>query len=284
MTKNKPQVSIGMPIYNAEKYLKEAIESLLSQSFKDFELIISDNASTDSTHDICMEYAKKDHRIRYVRQSQNIGAWSNFQYVLDESQADYFMWAAHDDFRSIDYLELNYVFLSTNLDYVASTCPNQFEASHQDVSFSMKENDDFKRYMKFFDHCWFSHGIFYSLIRRKILIECVLIEEKYDFLGIDWGVDIFLASKGKINLSDKGYTFFNEGGSKNRNHLKRVRSNYIEFFIPFYKLSNYVIKITQHLSLIERAKILNILILLNMKLNLNRFKSNLKHLIRFKSL
>ena len=111
MTKNKPQVSIGMPIYNAEKYLKEAIDSLLSQSFKDFELIISDNASTDSTHDICMEYAKKDHRIRYVRQSQNIGAWSNFQYVLDESQADYFMWAAHDDFRSIDYLELNYVFL-----------------------------------------------------------------------------------------------------------------------------------------------------------------------------
>ena len=60
MTKNKPQVSIGMPIYNAEKYLKEAIDSLLSQSFKDFELIISDNASTDSTHDICMEYAKKE--------------------------------------------------------------------------------------------------------------------------------------------------------------------------------------------------------------------------------
>ena len=82
-----------------------------------------------------MEYSEKDHRIRYIRQTENIGPWSNFKYVLDQSQAEYFMWAAHDDVKSIDFIELNYNFLSVNQDYVASTCPNQFEASIKTLVF-----------------------------------------------------------------------------------------------------------------------------------------------------
>ena len=279
MTKNKPKISIGMPIYNAEQFLSEAIESILSQSFSDFELIISDNASTDNTRDICISYANKDNRIRYLCQIKNIGAWSNFQYVLAQSKADYFMWAAHDDVKSSDYLELNYTFLSQNSDYVASTCPNRYSANHKDVSFSINESDSFKRYVKFFDYCWFSHGIFYSLIRKNVLIECTLLDESSDFLGIDWGVDIFLASSGKINLTKDGYTRFNDGGSKSADHLSRVRSSYIEYLIPFYKLSVYVVRICKGLSLKERSIILNILILLNLKFNYSRFKTRLKQLI-----
>ena len=279
MTKNKPKISIGMPIYNAEQFLSEAIESILSQSFSDFELIISDNASTDNTRDICMSYANKDCRIRYLCQIKNIGAWSNFQYVLAQSRADYFMWAAHDDVKSSDYLELNYTFLSQNSDYVASTCPNRYSASHKDVSFSINESDNFKRYVKFFDYCWFSHGIFYSLIRKNVLIECTLLDESSDFLGIDWGVDIFLASSGKINLTKDGYTRFNDGESKSVDHLRRVRSSYIEYLIPFYKLSVYVVTICKGLNLKERTIILKILILLNLKFNYSRFKTKLKQII-----
>lgn len=92
-----PAVSIGMPIYNGEKYIREALDSLLGQSFANFELIISDNASTDGTEGICLEYAARDARIRYIRQPKNLGALANFKFVLDEARGAHFMWAATDD-------------------------------------------------------------------------------------------------------------------------------------------------------------------------------------------
>ena len=95
-----PQISIGMPIYNGEQFLHQRLESILSQTFTDFELIISDNASTDSTGKICEEYARKDHRIRYIRQEKNIGALLNFNFVLKEAKFNYFVWMASDDIIS----------------------------------------------------------------------------------------------------------------------------------------------------------------------------------------
>jgi glycosyltransferase involved in cell wall biosynthesis len=100
-----PKVSIGMPVFNGEKFIREALDSLLAQTFTDFELIISDNASTDATETICREYEVRDERVRYVRQVENLGAAANFQFVLDEGRGEYFMWAAHDDYRSVDCIE-----------------------------------------------------------------------------------------------------------------------------------------------------------------------------------
>ena len=76
-----PLISVGMPVYNGEAYLRDALDSLLSQTFRDFELIISDNASLDTTEAICREYAGSDSRIRYIRQTENLGAAANFQFV-----------------------------------------------------------------------------------------------------------------------------------------------------------------------------------------------------------
>lgn len=92
-----PAVSIGMPVYNGEKYIREALDTLQSQNHTDFELIISDNASTDGTGVICQQYAAKDGRIRYVRQAVNLGALANFTFVRDAARGEYFMWAAGDD-------------------------------------------------------------------------------------------------------------------------------------------------------------------------------------------
>lgn len=103
---NPPKVSIGMPVFNGEKYICEAIDSLLAQTFRDFELIISDNASTDATQAICEEYACRDLRIRYVRQPENRGAPANFQFVLDEAVGEYFMWAAADDLWDANWLSI----------------------------------------------------------------------------------------------------------------------------------------------------------------------------------
>ena len=94
---NNPIVSIGFPVYNGEVFVRNAIDSILSQTFRDFELIISDNCSTDKTEIICKEYAEKDSRILYVKQSTNIGATKNFEFVLGKATGEYFMWMAADD-------------------------------------------------------------------------------------------------------------------------------------------------------------------------------------------
>jgi len=95
-----------MPVYNGEKYIRKALDSLLSQTFSDFELIISDNASTDTTQAICEEYCKCDKRISYFRQSVNIGAINNFLYVLNRSSCAYFMWVSCDDLWDKNWVEI----------------------------------------------------------------------------------------------------------------------------------------------------------------------------------
>lgn len=97
MNKWNPRVSIGMPVYNGERFLPLALDSLLAQTFVDFELIISDNASTDRTAEICQAYAARDQRIRYSRNDTNIGAPRNLNRVFELATAPYFKWAAHDD-------------------------------------------------------------------------------------------------------------------------------------------------------------------------------------------
>jgi glycosyltransferase involved in cell wall biosynthesis len=104
MTLTKPLVSIGMPVYNGEKYLSRALDSLLKQDYQNFELIISDNASTDSTPQICRAYAEPDARITYYRTEQNMGAIWNFNRVFELARGKYFLWAAVDDWRAQNYL------------------------------------------------------------------------------------------------------------------------------------------------------------------------------------
>jgi glycosyltransferase involved in cell wall biosynthesis len=92
-----PLLSIGVPVFNGENYLRQAVESILSQDFGDFELVISDNASTDGTSAICADYARMDKRVRLHRNETNIGAIANHNLVFQLSTGKYFKWAAHDD-------------------------------------------------------------------------------------------------------------------------------------------------------------------------------------------
>lgn len=102
---DNPKVSIGLPVYNGEKYLPQAIESVLAQTYRDFELIISDNASTDRTQEICEAYAAQDERIRYYRSEKNLGAAPNFNRVFELARGDYFQWLAADDLLEPALLE-----------------------------------------------------------------------------------------------------------------------------------------------------------------------------------
>lgn len=104
MRKMKPLVSIGLPVYNGEPFLREAIDSLLSQDYDNFEIVISDNASTDKTEEICQYYEKRDERILYSRSDKNNGPVWNFNRVFELSHSEYFMWAADDDYWDPSYI------------------------------------------------------------------------------------------------------------------------------------------------------------------------------------
>nr|WP_281381001.1 glycosyltransferase [Nocardioides panaciterrulae] len=115
-----PRLTVGLPVYNGENFVVEALDSLLGQTFTDFELVISDNHSTDRTEEICREYAARDQRIRYLRQPRNIGCNPNHNFLLGEARTPYFKWAAHDDLYGPELLALCVAVLDEQPDVVLS--------------------------------------------------------------------------------------------------------------------------------------------------------------------
>jgi glycosyltransferase involved in cell wall biosynthesis len=103
----KPDLTIGFPVYNGGAMLSRALGSLLAQTYRDFVLHISDNASTDNTPAICRTFAAQDGRIIYTRQPRNIGVVKNFRFLLQEAKTPFFMWAAHDDWWHPTFVEKN---------------------------------------------------------------------------------------------------------------------------------------------------------------------------------
>jgi glycosyltransferase involved in cell wall biosynthesis len=275
--RTSPPVTIGVPVYNGESLLQPALDSLLMQTFGDFELIISDNASTDGTEAICREYAGRDARIRYVRQASNIGPTANFKFVLDQARGEYFMWAACDDIRSADWVQVNYDFLKANPSYVASTSPNGFEgrslAFADLVRFSL-EGDVCERLCRFFDHCWLSHGIFYSLARTDVLRSCEIIGKS--FIAADWAVDLHLARCGEINRTAEGLTVFGvRGVSSGGDAYKAFRNSRIELLFPFIVMSRYAFSLTRGLPLACRVRMAMVLAGFNLSVAIGQIKYGL---------
>lgn len=100
-----PRVSVGLPVYNGERFMVLAIQSLLSQTYRDFELIISDNGSTDSTQEICESFAAADPRVRYIRHEKNRGAIFNWNFVVTQARGEYFKWASANDVSAPELIE-----------------------------------------------------------------------------------------------------------------------------------------------------------------------------------
>lgn len=117
MTNSKnPVISLALPVFNGENFVKEALESIREQTFTDYELIISDNASTDSTEEICRAFAEADSRVRYFRNETNIGAGPNFNLAFSYATGRYFKWVSHDDTMAPDYLARTLAMLEANPD------------------------------------------------------------------------------------------------------------------------------------------------------------------------
>jgi glycosyltransferase involved in cell wall biosynthesis len=116
-----PRLSIGLPVYNGEDYLPQALDALLGQSYHDFELIIADNASTDATEKICREYADQDERVRYLRQPYNKGISENHNVLVRMARGELFKWVGHDDLFARELLARCVEQLDANPDAVLAT-------------------------------------------------------------------------------------------------------------------------------------------------------------------
>lgn len=113
-----PPISVGIPVFNGERYLASAVEAFLHQTFGDFELIICDNASTDRTEEIGRALAERDRRVKYVRNTRNIGSARNYRRVFELATGKYFRWHAADDLVAPDALARSYEVLETQPDVV----------------------------------------------------------------------------------------------------------------------------------------------------------------------
>jgi len=100
------KIFIGFLVYNGERFLSKALDSLRVQSYTDWKIYISDDASTDGTAEICKQYAREDDRIIYYRQEKNIGLYGNYKFLIDRADCPYFMWACHDDLWEKDFLKV----------------------------------------------------------------------------------------------------------------------------------------------------------------------------------
>ncbi|TSC84153.1 MAG: hypothetical protein G01um101417_309 [Parcubacteria group bacterium Gr01-1014_17] len=112
-----PLVSIGVPTYNRADLLQLTLDSLLAQTDKNVEIIISDNASTDGTEALCRAYADRENRIFYFRQEKNRGQMNNYSFLLQKARGKYFMWAQDDDSIDQNYVEVLTDVLEKNPEY-----------------------------------------------------------------------------------------------------------------------------------------------------------------------
>ena len=253
-TLKHPIVSIGLPVYNGEDFLKYALDSLLSQTFRDFEIIISDNASTDNTPKICQEYVLRDKRIRYIRQNNNMGALWNFNFVLKQSNKEYFIWVSADDKLHPEFLEKNIDILEKNKNVVCSIGDVIYS---DDVNYEFKSNNETKKtfrqryvkstygtyeskvrtYLKFFQA-----SMMYGLYRRDKLQKSITINKI--FLAFDLTIILNVLKYGDFHVIDENLLHrYNKGSHSIIRTLREydislINIIFLEFPFTFWCLKN----------------------------------------------
>jgi glycosyltransferase involved in cell wall biosynthesis len=235
-----PLVSIGIPVYNAESTISACIESVLGQSFRNIELIISDNASNDRTSEICLTFQERDSRIKYFRQVENFGPIENFKFVLEESKGEYFRWLASDDVITANSVSDSLKLLEIDSKFVACASSSTFDYEHSNlrppIEFDLK-GSQWSRLRGFFANPGRSHGLFYSLIKREALIKFPYLSR--DFFGWDWCVVLFLLSKGPFASAPETLLIL---GSNGASSTKSIYQNYqlrgLKRIFPFH---NFVV-------------------------------------------
>ncbi len=219
---NIPILGIGLPVFNGEQFIRKKIESLLSQTFTNFEIFITDNCSTDNTIKICGEFAKKDQRIHIICHEKNIGAKRNFYSSLKLSKNKFFVWTAVDDLMESTFLEKNIEQLELHENLVGSISKISYYSFEEksDIKFIQLESvlGTFEKKIRFV-LTKSSANLIYSIFKRKYL-EKSLIEEP---IGTwDSSIVLNILRYGDVKVLDEMLLKFFEGGVSSMNLYKRI--------------------------------------------------------------
>jgi glycosyltransferase involved in cell wall biosynthesis len=254
----KPLVTIGLPILNGEDFIDRRMESILSQTFSNFQVIISNNASNDNTRLICEKYAKKDPRIKIFNQKETIIGEKNFAFVLEQAQTKYFVWAAVDDLWEETFLEKNFQVLENNSKLVC--CSGKVERFGDQNDLKINQDDSFlkKIYKKFrmnfrpfynlsfsgeyiekaskclkYNNMLFILGLF----RTEIIKKCVI---NYPVHSSDLIMCLKVLEFGDVKIVDEvTWKFYAKGISSIGawNNFKIKQLTFLEMVFPFYPLT-----------------------------------------------
>ena len=258
MNDSDPKISIGIPVYNGEKFIRKCIESVLQQTHRNFELIISDNASTDSTPKICEEYLHKDDRITFVRQNKNMGPNWNFNFLLGKAAEEYFVWIAADMFLLPEFLEKNIAVLESQDKVVGCISKIKIDYTYVDEFKTEKEilkkiglayrprdtlpitGNYMERIRKYLRH--FPWEMFYSVYRTRALRKSFVHDF---FIGHDAGLVLSVLKYGEIQVVNQFLLESFPSGMSSEGMMqlthKIAKSNTARIF-PFYPLTKWCVK------------------------------------------
>lgn len=225
-----PRVSVGLPVYNGGSLLQESLDSLMAQTFTDFELVISDNASTDGTSALCQALAERDPRVRYHRNATNMGGTHNHNRVVELSRGEYFRWASHDDLLEPTFLEKTVAVLDADVERRFVLCFSLLD--HIDEHGEVIESGT---QAPVFDHpapsgrlrmFWESarmHQVQYGLIRRDMLVRTAL---EGDWYGSDRQLLLELALLGGFARVDE--VLFHHREHRGRSEFVADKSTWVK--------------------------------------------------------
>ncbi len=222
-------VSVGVPVYNGGLDFRRALETLVAQTHRHLEIIVSDNASTDATPEICRDFAKRDPRVTVLRNETNLGSTANYARALESARGDYFMWCGHDDWWAPTFVEENLQVLLARPDCVGSMSRVVYMDGDREVRMPFIERADWRaltgsvqanvcRYVA-------NSGMnsrFYALYRRDVLLKCFLNEKGY--VGADNVIMIRTLAHGKHGEVNRPLFFRGMAGESSR-HLAMLTAD-----------------------------------------------------------
>lgn len=244
-----PIVTIGLPVYNGEKFIQEKLESLKKQTLRNYELIISDNASSDKTSEICKEFVKKDSRIKYFRQENNIEGFENFYFVLNKAMTKYFVWSAVDDFMLPNFVEANVRILEKNKKYVGSISKIKYFDDNDSI-LNKKEfpydkypfNSTYEKRVNFYLRMISAENM-YAVFRTNPLKKCRVKK----MIAADDAIVLKILKFGDIFVSDNSLLYrYDHGMSQTKDLFKRIKNSngngILGLVFPFLPFTNWCLK------------------------------------------
>lgn len=274
---SNPELTIGIPVFNGEKFLNKKITSILQLGYENFELIISDNASTDKTKEISQSFLE-DKRIKYFYHEKNIGPVKNFEFILKKATGKYFMWTAVDDLILPTHIEKNLEVLknkkivcsASQVKYYGEKTEKfkkdekttnkivQYLSPLENISVSGKLDSKIRKYLSIRGH----HHIFYGIYRTEQIKEIFVVN---DFSGFDWATILNSLNFGDIHVVKDILMYRYDGGYSSKGFFNYKKSLGLSFFQTLFHYFPFTKWFIGNFGKKKFLKNLDLFILLNLE-------------------